>query len=232
MNDNFVDVSALIIEFRAQMDVIHRATSVVESIILKLENVKFVPVPPPILKTASSIKRKTEEELNIEFKKQRMPHQSPPMRTVPATNPISIPRNASDSSVEIMDTTNTNAFTAFNPPTESFSQSVVGDFEFEAVKPLKRIFVSRLPVGISEVTLRRHILTRLPACSDSLVVSMMQSKENANYSSITISVGHNEDAFRAINSRNFWPPGTVVHQYRSNSSHGFRPRKGGNWTRR
>lgn len=90
----------------------------------------------------------------------------------------------------------------------------------EAVKASKGI-----PVGIS---LRRHILKRLPACKRMVVISLMQGKENANYTSITIFVGHNEYALHVIYPRNFRPPPrTGIHQYRSNTKHyGLRLRKG------
>lgn len=186
---------------------------------------KFVPVPPPIIST----KRKSDEELNVEFKKQRTPQ--PPLMNVPAKS-LSIASNGSAaSSLELMDIYPTTVSSVFNLPAETSTIESVAlrDFEFEAVKPLKRIFVSRLPVGITEETIRRHILKRVPTCSDTLGVSIMQGKVNANYTSITICVGHNDDAFRAINSREFWPPGTVVHQYRSqNFKHGFRPKKRNN----
>lgn len=69
MNTNIVDISALIFEFKTQMDIIRKASSVVDSIISKLENVRFVPVPPPpsqmnastaAVSSIPSLKRKTE----------------------------------------------------------------------------------------------------------------------------------------------------------------------------
>ena len=103
-----------------------------------------------------------------------------------------------------------------------------GEFEFTAVKPVRRIFVSRLPQSISEDVLKRHILKRVPECAQNLQISILPTKKNVNYSSVLISVGSDERVFQSVNSNNFWPPGTIVHKHRIQKP-GFRSKKGSNW---
>uniref|UniRef100_T1GIK5 Uncharacterized protein n=1 Tax=Megaselia scalaris TaxID=36166 RepID=T1GIK5_MEGSC len=62
-----VDVSALISEFRTQMDIIRKASAVVDNIIAKFESINFVPFHPPT--TVPPVKCKNTEILTPEMSK-------------------------------------------------------------------------------------------------------------------------------------------------------------------
>lgn len=204
MDNNFVDVAALISEFRTQMDIIRSATAVVDEIIGKLVKVNFVPVPPP--STAS--KRKNDDILNPGVPKKQC--QTTQLHSNPSSSTTLQPLSLTD----LCGKTRTNAATFDH------------DFEFNAVKPLKKVFLSRLPVGVDEEMLKRHILKRHPECIDSISISMLNRRKNAEYVSALVSVGRNDDFFNAVNHVDFWPPSTIVHQHRPNKgNHGFRSQR-------
>lgn len=108
------------------------------------------------------------------------------------------------------------------------TNGTVGQFEFAAVRPVKRIFVSRLPPDIGDEVLKRHILRRIPSCEGDLNISILQARRNNKYSSALISIGRDENAFNVINSANCWPPETVVHEHRPKkpNGNGFRSNRG------
>lgn len=114
------------------------------------------------------------------------------------------------------------------------SNGNTADFEFAAVRPVKKIFVSRLPPDINIDVLKRHVLRRVPSCGNDLVIAILNGKTKNKYSSALISVGQNDDFFRMINSQSFWPSEIIVHQHRTikpNNNYGFRSNKGNNWRR-
>lgn len=200
------------------MDHIRRATAVVDGIIGKLANVNFVPMPPPLPTTtsAASLKRKSNENLNLEGSKK---HRNP--ITIPAA-----PSNVSDANQSSLESLSSPVSLMDLADQQQSGGSNSSQFEFDAVKPLKKIFVSRLPLEINEDMLKRHILRRLPNCGDCLSISMLNVRKNADYASIIVSVGRNEEYFRAINDEEFWPPATIVHQHRLNKpNHGFRSQR-------
>lgn len=214
-----MEVNSLISEFKIQMDIIRRATAVVESIINKLDAVNSIP-------HSSASKRKTDEELISDTsKKIRIPISEMDIRSASTNPPISmdfssIPVPSSQSGVA----SGTFAFSAASQKNSSRSDSLYTpeNFEFAAVKPMKRVFVSRLPNDLSDEVLRRHILSRLPACEKSLEISVLPGRHKAAYKSVLISTGR--DALRSINSKDFWPPETIVHQHRPRKpNNGFRP---------
>lgn len=236
MNNNIVDISALIFEFKTQMDIIRKASSVVDSIISKLENVRFVPMPlPPSQMNAStaavssipSLKRKTDEELNLVCMKKQCPPTDLGASSSSFENPNVHSSDSSQTLESMMELGNRGISGTFSESCDD------GQFEFAAVKPFKKVFVSRLPAGIEVDVLKRHILKRLPTCAESLVINVLRGKRNADYSSAIISVGRNDEHFCAINSNDFWPPSTVVHQHRqSKLNHGFRSRGDSRWRRK
>lgn len=60
-----------------------------------------------------------------------------------------------------------------NQPTLRNTTMEVENFEYSAVKPVKRVFVSRLPADLSYTVLRRHILKRLPGCETTLDIAWL-----------------------------------------------------------
>lgn len=79
------------------------------------------------------------------------------------------------------------------------------DFEFAVVKPVKQIFISRLPPGIGQDVLMGHVLKRLPGCAN---VSILNGNMKDKYSSALMPVGGDDNSFNTTNSQSFWPPGT------------------------
>lgn len=197
----------LIQELKVQMEIIRRASATVDAIILKLESCNAIP------DVSASSKRKTEDELIPESVKK----QCTPLNPSVIQQPVGLPLNVLTSTSNVLDP---------NPMDVTPQFEGMESFEFSAVLPMKKIFVSRLPVAITEDVVKRHIVKRLPACSDSLRISILPGKRYADYSSAIISVGRDEVSFQMINRSEFWPPETVVHQHRANKpKHGFRSQR-------
>lgn len=215
-----LDVPSLINAFRCQMDIIRQAIAAVNNIIEKLSNISMnsVSTPPPETKRPSRNKRKIDEPNIQEAKKKRESNNSSDEQQLVGLDSNKLP--AITQLIELTDDQNTELK---NCP----------EFEFSAVLPMKKVFVSRLPLGITKDILERHILKRLPNCSDSLSISFLDPRRNVDYSSVLLSVGRNEEHFRIICSDDFWPPATIVHQhhFRSKPSNGFRSQRN-NWRRR
>lgn len=217
-----MDFAAMYQELKLQMDIIRRATAVAESIFSKLESLHSTNVAAPL---PLSTKRKSEELISETSKKQCTPVDNSTVRV-----PTII---ASTSTSWNMDSTTSTS------ENQSGGASYLNDtdFEFAAVRPFKKVFISRLPPTITDDILKRHVLKRIPRCENLLEISMLPGRKNAKYSSALISVGRDEDAFRLINSGNFWPPETIVHEHRLNNNHrsnrnGFRSEPKRFWKRR
>lgn len=94
---------------------------------------------------------------------------------------------------------------------EGVAKVVQQPFGFTAVPPVKKIFVSRLPPDITTETIRAHVLSRLNCPNMFLNVTKLPLREGAQYSSMILNLGHNEDHFETILKDSFWPRNTVVH---------------------
>lgn len=206
-----MNLPALITELKLQMDKIRTASAIIDSIIVKLDVVKA---------SSSTFKRKTDEELVSDAtKKQRTPLSS--SSSVPTVSP-SILNVESHHQQKRTTTQQSSTFMDFEDH----------GFEFSAVRPKKRIFISRLPTDISEDVLNRHIRNRLNSPDVPIEVTMLSNRRNASYSSALIYVGEIKEIFDKVNHANFWPPLTVVHEHRPRKpNNGFRSKGRSNWGR-
>lgn len=129
-----MELPALIIELKSQMITIRNATVVVECIIARLDAIN---VSAPLLT------RKTDVELALEIaKKQRIPIPLPAaLQSSPAFPSVSNAVFTQQSHCALPQIRSAGISSA------EFGNC--GSFEFAAVKPKKRIFVSRLPVDIT-----------------------------------------------------------------------------------
>lgn len=215
-----MDLPALIIELKSQMSIIRNATAIVEAIIAKLDAAN---VP------AAGLKRKTDMELVPDAVKKQCIPPLPLLASSPVLAALSL---CSTTANFQQDQSKTMQSQQTSTSGSSVGFENIGGFEFSAVKPKKRIFVSRLPLDITEDVLTRHIQNRLRNFDVPTEISILSKRRDATYSSALIHVGENEEIFRLVNRTDFWPPQTIVHQHRAKKpTHGFRSTKRDNWRR-
>lgn len=174
----------------------------------KLDVLKEKTTQSPSSNVSREVRASTKRQTELVPEVKKKPKKS--NQTV-ATNIVAVPQKSNVDSHEIQTfATVTKMDSGLNNDLTTEPIEIVPDFSFTAIPPVQKVFVSRLPTELTTDIIKNHVISRLKNPNLFLNVTKLPLRNGAQYSSMVLNFGHNEDVIGPVMSEDFWPRNTLV----------------------